>query len=186
MAIHNTVYDAANTAVRAFLTKVGAKYWGQTFNTGVGKSKTVWEEIKTQVFNGQCCYCGKKQDKLQLEHLVMFNREEYGLHHPGNVAPVCLSCNKRAKDENGKHLSWEQHLVQVCERFSETDQCKARRQRIFLHINDGEYAYPKLSANEKHSIRVIAETLYHSITAETENALALYGKITDAFVTSDK
>ena len=36
MAIYNTASDAANTAVRAFLTKVGEFYLGRTFNTGTG------------------------------------------------------------------------------------------------------------------------------------------------------
>ena len=114
MAIHNTAFDAANTAVRAFLTKVGARYWGRTFNTGTGSGKVIWQEIKNDVFKERCCYCGKRVIKLQIEHLVMFNREEYGLHHPGNVAPVCSDCNKRKKDSDGKHLSWEQHLKLIC------------------------------------------------------------------------
>ncbi|OPX29320.1 MAG: hypothetical protein B1H08_04190 [Candidatus Omnitrophica bacterium 4484_171] len=57
-----------------------------------------------------------------------------------------------------------------------------RKKRILDHIEKGEFAYPKLSDNEKHSIRVIAESLYNNITAETENSLSLYGKITRAFV----
>ena len=70
MAIHNTSYDAANTAIRAFLTKVGAKYWGRTFNTGSGSGKDIWLRIKNDVFNGKCCYCGKTYEKLQIEHLI--------------------------------------------------------------------------------------------------------------------
>lgn len=61
-----------------------------------------------------------------------------------------------------------------------------RRQRILNHINSKKFTYPKLSENEKHSIRVIAESLYNNITAETDNSLNLYEKITEAFVnTSD-
>jgi len=116
MAIHNTAFDAANTAVRAFLTKVGSKYWGKTFNIGSGSGKTIWYEIKNEVFGGRCCYCGKRSEKLQIEHLVMFNRVEYGLHHPGNIAPVCSDCNRRSKNDTGEHLSWEQHLKRVCKR----------------------------------------------------------------------
>jgi hypothetical protein len=59
MAIHNTSADAANTAVRAFLTEVGETYWSKIFNTGTGSGKKIWEQIKNEVFNGCCCYCGR-------------------------------------------------------------------------------------------------------------------------------
>ena len=36
MAIYNTPADAANTAVRAFLTKVGEFYLDRSFNTASG------------------------------------------------------------------------------------------------------------------------------------------------------
>ena len=62
------------------------------------------------------------------------------------------------------------------------DSLDERKKRILGHIEWGEFAYPKLSENEKHSIRVIAESLYNNITAETENSLSLYGQITKAFV----
>jgi len=182
MAIHNTAFDAANTAVRAFLTKVGAKYWGRTFNIGTGSGKAIWHEIKNEVFGGRCCYCSKRSEKLQIEHLVMFNRVEYGLHHPGNVAPVCGDCNKRGKDESGKHLSWEQHLRRICTKNKKMDSFESRRLQILKHITEGKFAYPKLSKDEKNSIRVIAESLYNNITSETENSLLLYEKITEAFV----
>ena len=53
MAIHNTSYDAANTAVRAFLTKVGAKYLGRSFNTGSGSGESMWIKIKDKIFEGE-------------------------------------------------------------------------------------------------------------------------------------
>jgi len=182
MAIHNTSYDAANTAVRAFLTKVGEKYWGKTFNTGSGSGRIIWVEIKNKVFLGKCCYCGKESDNLQIEHLIMFNREEYGLHHPGNIAPVCNTCNKRGRDEKGKHLFWEIHLKNICQNNHDIQSFEKRKRRILHHIEKGKFVYPKLSDNEKHSIRVIAESLYNNITSETENSLSLYEKITAAFV----
>ncbi|MBP9855623.1 MAG: HNH endonuclease [Candidatus Omnitrophica bacterium] len=182
MAIHNSSYDAANTAVRAFLTKVGASYWGKTFNTGVGNGKSVWLTIKNELFNGMCCYCGFKSDKLQIEHLIMFNRIEYGLHHPGNVVPVCYSCNKRGKNSNGEHLNWENHLRKICEEQGRPETFEEKKTKIFLHITNGKFAYPQLSDNEKHAIRVIAETLYNNVKIESDNSLVLYGKITHAFV----
>ena len=41
MAVYNTTSDAANTVVRAFLTRVGEYYLGHTFNTGSGKGKLI-------------------------------------------------------------------------------------------------------------------------------------------------
>ena len=46
MAIYNTGSDAANTMVRAFLTKIGESYLNHSFNTGSGKGKEIWCEIK--------------------------------------------------------------------------------------------------------------------------------------------
>ena len=97
MALYNTASDSANTAVRAFLTKVGEFYLERTFNTASGKSKADWERIRGNVFDEQCAYCGEAEHKLQIEHLLMFNRAEYGLHHPGNIVPCCKSCNKRER-----------------------------------------------------------------------------------------
>lgn len=186
MAIRNTSYDAANTAVRAFLTKAGAKYWGRSFNTASGSGKQIWQKIRDEIFEKKCCYCGDSSAKLQIEHLIMFNREEYGLHHPGNVASVCDRCNKRGKDGNGKHLSWEGHLKEVCLRANDMQSFESRRANILNHIEKGQFAYPKLAQNEKHAIRVIAESLYHNITTETENSLKLYEKISGAFVGNQK
>ncbi|MCL5421104.1 MAG: HNH endonuclease [Nitrospirae bacterium] len=182
MAVHNTAADAANTAVRAFLTEVGEKYWGKIFNTGTGSGKATWEEIKNEVFSGCCCYCGKQSEKLQMEHLIMFNREEYGLHHPGNIVPCCTDCNKRRKDSNGKHVLWEDHLKIVCNVSGQEDCFEQRRKCIIKHHTEGKYAYPPLSDNEKHAIRVMAESLYRNIKTEIEKSLELYAKLTDAFV----
>ena len=93
MAIHNTASDAANTAVRAYLTSLGEKYLGHGFNTGSGKGKQIWEEIKTD-FNNSCAYCNDSDSKLTMEHLISFNRDQGGLHHPGNIVPCCRVCNR--------------------------------------------------------------------------------------------
>lgn len=79
MAIYNTPSDSANTAVRAFLTKVGEYYLTHSFNTGSGKGKALWVSIRDNDFEGCCAYCGEKSDKIQIEHVLMFNRTEYGL-----------------------------------------------------------------------------------------------------------
>ena len=93
MAIYNTGSDAANTMVRAFLTKIGESYLNHSFNTGSGKGKEIWREIKNK-FESKCAFCGKEFNELTIEHLIMFNRKECGLHHSGNVVPSCKSCNK--------------------------------------------------------------------------------------------
>ncbi|MBE0427393.1 MAG: HNH endonuclease [Nitrospirae bacterium] len=185
MAIHNTAADAANTAVRAFLTEVGEKYWGKIFNTGTGSGKAIWNKIKNEIFGGCCCYCGKRPDKLQLEYLIMFNREEYGLHHPGNIVPCCTDCNKRKKDNNGRHVSWEENLRIICTESGQEGSFEQRRKNIMKHHTEGEYAYPPLTDNENHSIRVMAESLYSSIKTEIEKSLILYAKLTEAFVVKE-
>ena len=147
----------------------------------MGSDKEIWNKIKNVAFHGKRCYCGKASDKLQIKHLIKYNREEYGLYHPGNVVPICSDCNKRGKDEEGKHLSWEAHLRAVCQRNGDMDSFDEKKS-ILYHVEKGEFAYPKLSDNEKHFIRVIAESLYNNIMAETDNSLSLYAKIIKAFV----
>jgi len=185
LAIHNTSADAANTAVRAFLTAVGEQYWGKIFNTGTGSGKATWKNIRDEVFGGKCCYCNKHSEKLQMEHLVMFNREEYGLHHPGNIVPCCNDCNKRKTDRSGRHLTWEGHLKAICTESGDEGDYTRRLDLIIKHHTKGKFAYPQLSENEKHAIRVMAESLYHGIKTEIEKSLELYLKLTDAFVTKN-
>jgi len=72
MTTHNTSSDAANTAVRAYLTTLGEKYLGHGFNTGSGKGKRIWEEIKESFLN-RCAYCDQEPNRLTIEHLVSFN-----------------------------------------------------------------------------------------------------------------
>ncbi len=180
MAVYNTPSDAANTAVRAFLTSVGEHYLGRSFNTGSGKGKTTWEQIR-QDFEETCAYCGTNA-KLQVEHLVMFNRAEYGLHHPGNIVPVCKECNERQKDSEKAYVSWESQLAGKCGGVS-TSLFKQRRTKILEHIE--KYAYPRLTDQERHAIRVIAESLYENIKSESEKSLAMYRKLDEAFVKPD-
>ncbi len=182
MAIYNTSSDSANTAVRALLTKIGEYYLGRSFNTGSGKGKKDWIEIRETYFESKCIYCEENNLKLQIEHLIMFNRKEYGLHHPGNIGPVCSDCNKRRRDENKKFLNWENHLKQICLERNELDSFERRKAKILFHINESEYKYPNLSETEKHSIRVIANSLYENIKMESEKSLALYKELDEAFV----
>lgn len=180
MAVYNTPSDAANTAVRAFLTSVGEHYLGRSFNTGSGKGRDIWEQIRSE-FNNACAYCAT-ETKLQVEHLVMFNRSEYGLHHPGNIVPVCKECNERQKDEQKDYISWEAQLALKCGGDT-TELFNQRKVKILDHIS--RYKHPKLTAQEKHAIRVIAESLYENIKSESEKSLSMYRKLDEAFLKTD-
>jgi hypothetical protein len=182
MATHNTKSDAANTAVRAFLTSVGEQYWGKPFNTATGESKKIWEDIKDNVFKGECCYCGLKKEKLNIEHLIMFNRSEFGLHHPGNVVPCCNECNKRSRDANGRYCSWEEHLKIICKMGGEIDKFNERKNLILHHMTISKYKYPNFTKEEKNAIRVIAEAIYEGVKTKLDESLKLYFELVKSFV----
>lgn len=178
MASHNTKFDAANTAVRAFLTEIGGFYrGGRQFNLKSPEGIRVWEDIRDNVFGGKCCYCGRSDVSLQTEHLIMFNREECGLHHPGNLAPCCKNCNKRLKS-NGETLSWREHLEKVS---GDTDS-HDRIEKIMKHMKEGKYKYPDLSSEEVTAIKLIANSLYSNIVGESDKSVKLYIKLDEAFV----
>jgi hypothetical protein len=181
MAVYNTSADAANTAVRAFLTRIGEYYLGKSFNTGSGKTQKDWLRIRDEFFEGKCAYCGKNDTKLQIEHLVMFNREEYGLHHPGNIVPVCTSCNKRSKSKDNKFRNWEDHLSFICDQNNEQGFYNERFNRIKSHIKEGQFKYPILSPEENHALRIITNNLYDSIKTEFEKAVKLFEDLDRAY-----
>ncbi len=181
MSIYNTPADAANTAVRAFLTSLGEHYLGSSFNTGSGRGKRDWEKIKHNIFKNECAYCSATGIKLQMEHLIMFNRSEYGLHHPGNVVPVCAKCNSRTKKEDKTYTSWEDHLSFICKENNEKDKFFDRWTRIRKHLGEGEFAYPQLTTEERASVRIIANHLYEKIKYEFRNALTLYKELDKTF-----
>jgi len=182
MATHNTDADSANTAVRAFLTKVGELYLEKGFNTGNGWGKKTWEKIRDQVFGGECAYCGAKAGDLTIEHLVMFNRTDFGLHHPGNIVPACRPCNKRTKKPDGTYAGWKDHLREICQQKNDMASFNLRRDRIHKHHTEGEFHYPDLSHVEKEAIRVIAGSLYVNIQTEVDKSLKLYRELDKSFV----
>ena len=170
MAIYNVASDSANTGVRAFLTKVGELYLGRSFNTGSGQGKKDWTRIKESVFKNCCAYCGANKIQLGMEHLVMFNRSECGLHHPGNVVPCCRECNKRSRDENKEYVDWETHFKNVNSSNSILkNEYQERLDRIRNHIIREDY--PDLTLDEKTAIRILAQSLYKAIRAESEKVL---------------
>lgn len=183
VAVYNTASDSANTAVRAFLTKVGEYYLGASFNTGNGKGKKLWEEIKTVRFENCCAYCGEKSEKLQIEHVLMFNRTEFGLHHPGNIVPCCKGCNKRSRVSGSTYCDWKQHLRNICTSKAQEHLYAEREGKILENFE--HYNYPRLNENERHAIRVIASSLYENIKTESDKSLELYKQLDEAFVKSD-
>ncbi len=180
MTIYNTSADAANTAIRAFLTKVGEHYLGRSFNTGNGKAKDDWNRIKMDVFEGRCAYCGDECASPQMEHIIMFNRTGFGLHHPGNIVPSCKSCNKRYKNSDNTYVTWEEQLEKICQMKDQRDKIQERKGKILVHIKTERY--PDFSREEKHAIRVIAESLYKNVQLEADKSLELYRQIDKAFV----
>ena len=179
MTTYNTSGDAANTAVRSLLTKIGEYYLQKSFNTSSGYGKHEWNRIKKEVFGNRCAYCNGMNQKLQIEHLIMFNRTEYGLHHPGNVVPSCKDCNKRLK-VNKKFITWQEQLKRICNEKNQNDQYQERLKKINQHIENENY--PKLSKEENSAIKVIAFSLYENIKNEMEKSLNLYKNLDTEFV----
>lgn len=182
MAIYNTGSDAANTNVRAFLTKIGEFYLGHTFDTGSGKGKEIWSRIKSETFRNMCAFCNEHADSLTIEHLVMFNRSQCGLHHPGNIVPCCKSCNKRKRDPNTKvFLDWTEHLQEVCQdQGARIDELSKRKQRITYPINNE--GYPNFTEDEINALRAVSENLYRNTTSGLEGALNLFKSIDDTLL----
>ena len=177
MTTYNTSSDSANTSVRAFLTKIGEYYLKRSFNTSSGKGKEDWERIKEKVFDSKCAYCDLTKEKLQIEHLIMFNRDECGLHHPGNIVPCCKECNKRQRDKDGKYVSWEDHLASVCKN---QELNKKRKKKILEHIKKEKY--PDLTKDELNALKAVCDHLYDSTKTEFEKSLKLYKKIDKTLV----
>ena len=179
MTIYNTSSDSANTAVRAFLTKVGEYYLDHSFNTASGRGKALWNEIKTD-FENSCAYCGEQGISLQVEHVIMFNRTEFGSHHPGNVIPCCKECNKRTRNKEKSYSGWEEHLKEICKKRGELKSYKKRHDKISKNFI--KFKYPVLNDKEQHAIRVIANSLYENIKTESEKSLSMYKQLDEAFV----
>lgn len=176
MAVHNTGSDAANTAVRAFLTRVGEKYLGHGFNTGSGRGKQIWEEIRGS-FEGRCAYCDltPEGDRLTIEHLTSFNRQSGGLHHPGNVVPCCRGCNRRQKVD-GRELAWEDHLADIVQgQGLSIAVLRVRKKRIDEHR--ARYEHPVLSDKEVAAITTIAQDLYVRVSEDVNRGVNLIWSI---------
>lgn len=104
----------------------------------------------------------------------MFNRDQCGLHHPGNTIPCCVQCNKRGRNKDNSYMNWEEHLHQICLERGEVDRYERRKEKITKHSAVGKYKHPDLTEEEKDSISVIANRLYENIKLEHLKSLNLY------------
>jgi hypothetical protein len=164
--------------IRAFLTKIGEEYLGHSFNTGSGKGKRIWLRIKEETFENKCAYCGLSSDPLTIEHLVMFNRSQCGLHHPGNIVPCCKSCNKRkTHTDTKKYFDWREQLESICKSI---DELKERKKKIQKHIKDEKY--PDLTEDEMNALRAVSVNLYERTSSELEKSINLFKDIDKTLV----
>ncbi len=139
-------------------------------------------------FRNRCAYCDIKEESLkgnlQREHLISFNKDAGGLHHPGNIVPCCAGCNKRRK-EDGQEVKWKTHLMDVVKRDGHSIPALERRQkRIEDHIKN--YEYPDLTDNEVAAIRTIARSLYEAVSTEVKRGTDLYWAIHEAMIRKGK
>ena len=131
----------------------------------------------------RCAYCGISEEdaKLTMEHLIMFNRTECGLHHPGNVVPCCSPCNKRERGNDKNFVGWEDHLKFICK--NDKEKLQERKKTILNHIRNEKY--PKLSENEVSALKAIAKHLYTSTQSELDKAFSLFINIDETIVNKE-
>lgn len=128
------------------------------------------------------CVCDTESEKLTIEHLVMFNREKCGLHHPGNIVACCKDCNQRKRGDGTKmYFNWSEQLESVCDSAGASiEEFRRRRDRISEHIHNENY--PKLTEDEKNALRVLAQDLYENINLALDRTLQLFERIDKTLV----
>ena len=117
------------------------------------------------------CFYGSLSDNLTMEDLIMFNRYQCGLHHPGNIVPCCKSCNKRLPDTK-KYYDWLEQLEAVCKTIEDN---KIRKKKILKHIKDEKY--PDLTDDEVNALRAVAMSLYERTSSKLEKSINLFKDI---------
>ncbi|MFC2067917.1 hypothetical protein ACFLTP_02765 [Chloroflexota bacterium] len=111
----------------------------------------------------------------------MFNRKEYGIHHPGNIVPTCKSCNTRLRNPGSTYINWIEQLELVCRNRGQENMIVERKGRILVHMKEEDYL--ELTIEERNAIRVIAETLYQDTKSEFDKSVKLFQQLHKAFVT---
>jgi 5-methylcytosine-specific restriction endonuclease McrA len=149
----NTPQYAANIAVRAFLREVSKRH-------GPFVRERHWKAICDE-FGNRCAYCGGGE-RLEGDHLLGLNRKECGLHHPGNIVPVCPSCHKAKSEQARKGKAWHDFV---------TD--RARRERIVAHTR--QYEYPIASEGSMREVSEIAAGLYSQVVRAIKESAGRWG-----------
>jgi hypothetical protein len=193
----NTSSYAANIAVRAFLTEFTGYYLNEVFGHdlsdgsytrgGENRGKEVRQKRmgkhQKEVW-WKCAYCGQKESpsqKLTVDHLNMFNRNQCGLQHPANVVPSCSPCNgsrrkgkpvgtypdwakKIMESGQGDYYTWEQQIVlKVLKSHANQTTYENRKTEITNHIK----YYAEDNALMSDCLQKIAQDLYGKITTAT-------------------
>ena len=184
MAKNPSPSDAANTAVRFLLRKAGSIDLPSMYDTTRSWGKEAWEDIVSNTFSGRCAYCGRVGLALQVEHLLMTNRTQVGLHHPGNTVPCCKSCNQRSRKKGSRieYDTWLEHLEKVCIERNEQDKFEDRKNRIVEHMDESKYKLPLNDESAYRAVRFITEDLYTEISHNCNRAVERYKEILDQFV----
>jgi hypothetical protein len=190
--------DAANSAVRALLNKIGQIYLNKEpelkkmFNKN--ERNDFWEKIQKE-FYYCCAYCERKKGdvilvknkktkefeekalKLEREHLLMTNKEECGLDHPGNIVPSCSPCNV-----NNRKQGWKAHLLERCE--GDKDLYQVRLKRIERHIK--KYKYPKIPKEIQLEIRKKCGDLYNDVSKSVSDSKLYISDIIESSLKNTK
>lgn len=147
MANYNNYADASNSAVRSYLTLISERIINSDQSKPNSSHKDLinkhWQYLKENIFTSEkegmclCAYCGQPTslDSVEKEHLQMLNRIDCGLHLPGNVVPVCKSCNKR-KLKATKYDNWKEYLIKKYN--NHYDKFSQLEEKITNHINSFE------------------------------------------------
>lgn len=185
MPYRDTAFSAANTMVRAFLKKIGEEYLGQQFNTIGGTGTASWLRIRDDVFGGKCAYCEELSADLTVEYLIGFNRQDCGLHHPGNTVPSCRSCKKRGYNRNEeRRFTWLEQLEHICnEQQRGCTSFEERKTKILKHIEDE--GYPKLTPNELSALNALVESLYQRVFEELDRSVELFRILDQSLIGRD-
>lgn len=109
MAVYNTSYYSANTAVRAFLTKVGEQYLRKTFNTNSGTSQKIWYKIRDEIFESRCAYCRSMDSKLHMSE-GEFRYPELNESEQHAIRVIANSLHENIKMESEKALKMYEEL----------------------------------------------------------------------------
>ena len=176
--------DAANTAVRYMLRKAGSLHLPSMYDTTRSWGKEAWDDIVSNTFAGRCAYCGRVGQALQVEHLLMTNRTQVGIHHPGNTVPTCKPCNTRSRKKGSQteYDTWDEHLQKVCNDRNDREMYDERRNKILHHMNESQYKLPMNNDAAISAVKMMTGHLYTDIAEQCKRAVSRYEELLRTFV----